>query len=105
MISDAMNHPGFAIVHIQSPCTTYNNTYELLKGNPAKNIEPLAWEIPADHDPGDLNAAQVLVRKGGIPVGVLYRDVTRKTLHARIREVVGEADFISPDKLIDSYAI
>ena len=105
MISDAMNHPGFAIVHIQSPCTTYNNTYELLKGNPAKNIEPLAWEIPADHDPGDLNAAQFLVRRGGVPVGVLYRDVTRKTLHARIIEVVGEADFMSPDKLMDSYAI
>ena len=105
MISDAMDHPGFAVVHIQSPCTTYNNTYELLKGNPAKNIEPLAWEIPADHDPGDLVAAQVLVRKGGVPVGVLHRDVTRKNLHTRIREVVGRADFRSPDKQMDSYAI
>ena len=32
MIVDGMAHPGFAIVHVQSPCTTYNDTYELLRG-------------------------------------------------------------------------
>ena len=27
-ITAAMEFPGFAIVHVQSPCTTYNDTYE-----------------------------------------------------------------------------
>ena len=26
-ILEGMKHPGFSIVHVQSPCTTYNNTY------------------------------------------------------------------------------
>ena len=50
MITDSINHPGFAIVHVQSPCTTYNDTYEQLKGNLKKGIDPIAWEIPDDHD-------------------------------------------------------
>ena len=33
LIGQAMDHPGFSIVHVQSPCTTYNDTYEQLKGN------------------------------------------------------------------------
>ena len=33
MILEAMAHPGFSIVHVQSPCTTYNDTYAALKGN------------------------------------------------------------------------
>ena len=35
-----MSYPGFAIVHIQSPCTTYNDTFALLKGDEKANIEP-----------------------------------------------------------------
>ena len=38
LITQGMEHPGFAVVHVQSPCTTYNNTYEVLKGNPRKGI-------------------------------------------------------------------
>ena len=45
----AMEHPGFSIVHVQSPCTEYNNTYEALKGNAKKGIAPLAWDIPEGH--------------------------------------------------------
>ncbi|MBM3944747.1 MAG: 2-oxoacid:ferredoxin oxidoreductase subunit beta, partial [SAR202 cluster bacterium] len=76
-IVDAMNHPGFAIVHVQSPCTTYNDTYELLKGNPKKGIEPQAWPIPEGHDTSDREAARALVRRGGVPLGLLYRDTSR----------------------------
>ena len=34
LIQEAMNHRGFSIVHVQSPCTTYNDTYDILKGKP-----------------------------------------------------------------------
>ena len=63
-IVDAMEHPGFSIVHVQSPCTTYNDTYELLKGSVKKGIEPQAWPIPDDHDDSDINAATDLLSRG-----------------------------------------
>ena len=72
IIEGAMNHEGFAIVHVQSPCTTYNDTYELLKGNNEKGIAPLIWEVPENHDPGDAVAAKALISRKGLPVGVIY---------------------------------
>ena len=51
IIQEAMNHRGFSIVHVQSPCTTYNDTYDLLKGKPKEGIAGLAFEIPEDHAP------------------------------------------------------
>ena len=36
LIKQGMEHEGFSIVHVQSPCTTYNDTFEELKGQPAK---------------------------------------------------------------------
>src|SRR5690606_25680998 len=73
LINEAMDHPGFAIVHVQSPCTTYNDTYAALKGNPKEGIEPLAFPIPDDHDPEDFMSAVKLARTGRVPVGLLYR--------------------------------
>ena len=29
-----MEHQGFSIVHVQSPCTTYNDTFEEFEGQP-----------------------------------------------------------------------
>jgi 2-oxoglutarate ferredoxin oxidoreductase subunit beta len=73
LITEGMDHKGFSIVHVQSPCTTYNDTYEALKGNPAKGIEPMAYDVPSSHDPSDHNAATTLVKKPGIPIGIIYR--------------------------------
>ncbi len=72
-ITDAMDHKGFSIVHVQSPCTTYNDTYEALKGNEAKGIEPMAYDVPSSHDPTDHNAATTMVKKSGIPIGLIYQ--------------------------------
>jgi 2-oxoglutarate ferredoxin oxidoreductase subunit beta len=74
LIVKGMNHPGFAIVHIQSPCTTYNDTHDLLKGNPKENKEPLLYDIPAEHDPSDINAAYKIVRSPGVPQGIVYQN-------------------------------
>ncbi|MDP7620312.1 MAG: thiamine pyrophosphate-dependent enzyme, partial [Dehalococcoidia bacterium] len=69
LINDAMDHPGFAVVHVQSPCTQYNDTYDQLKGNPKLGIEPPAWAIPDEHDPTDIDAAYEVVASGGVPLG------------------------------------
>ena len=103
-IKDAMNHKGFSIVHVQSPCTTYNNTYELLKGKPREGIPGLAWEIPEDHDPSSENSAFDLLQKPGIPLGLVYK-AEGKTLEDRqeeIRQKVKEKDI---EETISQYVI
>ena len=71
-IQDAMNHKGFSIVHVQSPCTTYNDTYDILKGDRKKGIPGTAWEVPDDHDPTSKQAAADLLDRPGVPLGLIY---------------------------------
>ena len=105
MISAAMEHPGFAIVHVQSPCTTYNDTYEALKGNKAKGIEPVAWPIPEDHDPTDRAAAFEVINRGGIPLGIIYRDDSLPSLDQRVEEIRQRQTPKSAQELLDSFTI
>ena len=72
-IREAMDYPGFSIVHVQSPCTTYNDTYALLKGDEKKGIEPLAKPIPDSHDASDFMSAMVIARGKSVPIGLLYK--------------------------------
>ena len=105
MIVEGMEHPGFAIVHVQSPCTTYNDTYELLKGSVKKGIEPMAWAVPPDHNPADLQAARTLVQSRGVPLGVIYRDRSRPPFEDRISEMTARTRTRSARDLIDAMAI
>ena len=86
-IVDAMNHRGFSVVHVQSPCTTYNNTYQELKGNPKEGIAPLTWDIPEQHDPSDLAQAYEIVNQGGVPLGVIYRDAWTPPRQDRVDQI------------------
>lgn len=104
MIGDAMNHRGFSIVHVQSPCTTYNNTYEQLKGNVKKGIAPIAWDIPEDHDETDLSAAYGVVETGGVPLGILYKN-DRPSLDQRLTSKSEKMKARDLNKLIGSYSI
>ena len=71
-ILDGINYPGLAIIHIQSPCTTYNDTYALLKGDVKNGIEPLAIDLPDSYDPTNYSSALEIARRNKIPVGILY---------------------------------
>ncbi|MCS7223880.1 MAG: 2-oxoacid:ferredoxin oxidoreductase subunit beta [Armatimonadetes bacterium] len=66
IIVQAIEHPGFSLVHILSPCVTFFDTYDLYKQKIA--------ELPEGYDPTDLYGA---VRTATDPerkwVGVLYR--------------------------------
>ena len=105
MIGAAMAHPGFAVVHIQSPCTYYNDTYDILKGNAKKGIEPIAWDIPEDYDPEDISNAFEIVGRAGVPLGVIYSDEGRKTFDARMEGMRGKATSRSVQEMVDSYAV
>ena len=85
-LAEAMEYPGFSVVHIQSPCTTYNDTFSALRGDPKRGIEPLAYPLPDDHDPADYDAAMEHARSGRIPVGVLYRRPDSVPMQQRLEE-------------------
>ena len=90
-----MEHQGFAVIHVQSPCTTYNDTYEILKGNAKKGIPGLMYDIPEEYDRTDRLAAEELINSPGIPVGIIYEDKNRPSLTAetnRITESVKSRD-------------
>ena len=103
LITQGMEHPGFSIVHVQSPCTTYNDTYELLKGNAQKGIEAGLWAVPEDHDTSDKAAAQQLLHQGGVPVGVIYNDTFRPSLDQQVEQMWGKAESKTVQQLIDAF--
>ena len=103
LIKQGMEHPGFSIVHVQSPCTTYNDTFEELKGNPRKGIEPALWEIPDAHDPASKGAAYDLLQRPGLPVGVIYNDETRPPLEQRVEQMWDTARARSAEELMEAF--
>ncbi len=104
LINQGMDHPGFAMVHVQSPCTTYNDTFELIKGNARKGIDPLLYEVPEEHDTADRGAAYNLIQRRGVPMGVLYRDENRPSLEQRLETVRGKARERTVEELMDTFA-
>jgi 2-oxoglutarate ferredoxin oxidoreductase subunit beta len=86
LVVEAMAHPGFSVIHVQSPCTTYNDTYAALKGNPKEGIEPLAYPVPEHHDPTDLLSAYGLAKGGRIPIGMVYQRPDSVPSHTRLEE-------------------
>jgi len=104
MIYEGMEYPGFAVVHVQSPCTYYNDTYEVLKGNRRKGIEPMAWQIDGDHDPSDIGSANDIVNKGGVPLGIIYRAESPTPFEDRMKKVAAKARSQTVQEMVDSYA-
>ena len=104
LIQEAMNHRGFSIVHVQSPCTTYNDTYDILKGKPKEGIKGLAYDIPEDHDPTSVQAANELLEQPGIPLGVIFKN-EGKSLQDRYEELQSRAPSKTNQQLLDSYLL
>jgi 2-oxoglutarate ferredoxin oxidoreductase subunit beta len=80
IITEAMQHPGLAVVHILSPCVTY---------------PVLAWKalrdrlapLPDDHRPDNKTAALQLAYSGApIYTGIFYR-IEKPTLDTRLRKL------------------
>ena len=105
MIKQGMEYPGFAIIHIQSPCTTYNDIFEELKGDPKKGIEPALWAIPEEHDTSDRAAAYSLLQKGGVPVGIVYQDGERPSLDQRLEQMWDKANPRGVEELMETFHV
>lgn len=70
LIQQAMEHPGFSLVNVFSPCVTYNkvNTYDFYK----ENLVDLS-EVEG-YDPSDKAAAyQKVIESNGLIQGVVFK--------------------------------
>jgi 2-oxoglutarate ferredoxin oxidoreductase subunit beta len=77
LIVQGVRHPGFSFVQTMSPCPTFNNTFDLWRGQ--------VVDLPEDHDPGNwLRAMEQAYRDDAIPLGVFYRSL-RPTLESHTR--------------------
>ncbi len=66
MLQQAMDHRGFSLVNVQSPCVTYNllNTFEWFRDH----------NRAVDHDVTDRNAALAVARATDhVAIGILYK--------------------------------
>jgi 2-oxoglutarate ferredoxin oxidoreductase subunit beta len=71
VIKAAVNHKGFSVVEVMSPCVTYNktNTYAWFKDN-VVDVSTLDGYDPHNR----LAAYELLTSEGKIPLGVLYQE-------------------------------
>ncbi|MBM4406755.1 MAG: 2-oxoacid:ferredoxin oxidoreductase subunit beta [Chloroflexi bacterium] len=102
LILQGMEYPGFSIIQVQSPCTTYNDTFELLKGNEKKNLAPVVRAVPDTHDPGDRRAAYNLIHEPGIPIGLIYKNPETVPLEQRVAKASEKARAQAPAQLLAS---
>ena len=103
LIKQGMEHSGFSIIHVQSPCTTYNDTFIQLKGDLANGIQPALWDIPEDHDTSDRAAAHELLQQGGVPVGLLYNDTERLSLDQSVVNTWEKAQPKTVEQLLGAF--
>ena len=105
LINEGMKYPGFAMIHVQSPCTTYNDNTDILKGNAKKGIEPTVWDIPEDHDSTDRQAAYSLLQKGGIPLGIIYQREESVSLDQRVETLAQKTTTRTLDQQLAAFKI
>ena len=93
------------MVHVQSPCTEYNDTYKVLKGEPRKGIPGKAWDIADDHDPSNIDAAASLLERDGIPLGLLYQAEPQPTMNQRLDDLKTKAKVLTTEQMVASYGV
>ncbi|MGN6700936.1 MAG: 2-oxoacid:ferredoxin oxidoreductase subunit beta [Thermomicrobiales bacterium] len=102
LIVEGINHKGFAVIDVYSPCPTFNkvNTFNYWKDETAP--------LPADHDPTDMAAAMRLALHAEPHyLGVFYRQDDAASFGERVRSHItgnaGETQHLV-DKLIARYS-
>ncbi|RJP21926.1 MAG: 2-oxoacid:ferredoxin oxidoreductase subunit beta [Candidatus Abyssobacteria bacterium SURF_5] len=78
LIVEGIHHPGFALIHIISPCITWRG----MKGY--DEIKERTYYLDERHDPADkAQAVAVSLEKERLPLGIIYRE-RRPTYWERI---------------------
>ncbi len=94
----AIEHKGFSIVHVHSPCVSFNKqvTFDMLS--------KIFSELPEDYDPTDkLGAVKLAMDQSRLWTGVLYKQ-DRPTVHERLDALAERAGRIDNlNELIRTY--
>jgi len=81
LIEAGVNHKGFSLINVYSPCVTYNkvNTYDWFKEN-IVNTDDFA-----DYDPSNRGLAMAkVIETEGMLCGLIYRDQTRQSYESHV---------------------
>ena len=84
LILKALNHRGFSLIDVISPCITFYNTY--------KQLPPQLAAVPDDHDVKNrAKAFDLALKEDKIYLGLFYQN-ERPTFEERIRSVVDQSE-------------
>jgi 2-oxoglutarate ferredoxin oxidoreductase subunit beta len=100
LIQAAIQHRGFSLINVFSPCVTYNkiNTYEWYKDN-VVNLDKLEG-----YQPNDYAAAMNQIREhDGLVTGLIYQDTNRApyedSIHNYARDSLAHVDLQLPSEV------
>lgn len=76
LIEQGIQHKGFSLINVFSPCVTYNkvNTYDWFKENLVK-LSDIEGYDPSNKE----NAMQVLMKNKGLVTGLIYQNKEQKS--------------------------
>jgi len=97
LIVQGVQHHGFSFIHVQSPCTEFNNTYSY--------FDEVVAEVPPELDTSDQAAAlHLALTEEQTHLGVFYRDESREAFEQRSREFVEEVGEFNLDEYLKRFA-
>jgi 2-oxoglutarate ferredoxin oxidoreductase subunit beta len=104
ILEEAIRFPGFAFVNIQSPCVTYGEERDMIKGQKEimQNLEEM------NHDTSDKAKAIEISRQYGekLHTGVLYRDPNPGPSYTDLFKILQEEQkpkAVAKDKILDMF--
>ncbi len=94
LITQAIEHKGFAYIDAMSPCVVFNNTQNSWKET--------VTDVAPDHDVTDRVAAFDLALRGGFTLGILYRQ-ERLSQTERYQAILEKAKASDVDTMLDAF--
>ncbi|MGC9469633.1 MAG: 2-oxoacid:ferredoxin oxidoreductase subunit beta [Anaerolineae bacterium] len=95
VLVEALQHPGFALIQVLSPCVTFYNTYD--------HYREITQPLPEDHDPTDRLAAMALAMDTGTQyLGIFYQDAERQVYSQRFEALQAKAPPTTLKAIFDS---
>ncbi|WP_047152555.1 2-oxoacid:ferredoxin oxidoreductase subunit beta [Aneurinibacillus tyrosinisolvens] len=82
LIEQGLNHKGFSLINVFSPCVTFNkiNTYDWFKEH-VKNLSDIEGYDPADR----IAAMRVLMETDGLINGLIYQNTEREPYESLVK--------------------
>ena len=91
----ALEHPGFSLIQVLSPCVTFYNTYG--------HYNQITRALPVDHDPTDRLRAMALAMETETQyLGIFYREAGRATYSQRFETLQQRAPDTTLETIFES---